>query len=71
MATATHLLNVLALKLRDELLQTLLVSVNANRPKDSLDVVSRGRGVAGKAEEEVSSEVLHFDFSVGQERSCQ
>lgn len=56
----TDLLDVLALKIGDELLQTLLVSVNANRLKDALDVSGRGGGVAGKAEQEVSGEVLHF-----------
>lgn len=64
MVGGTNLLDVLALKLRDELLQALLVGVNANRPEDTLDVGGRRGGVSGKAEEEKSCEVLHFEMSV-------
>lgn len=57
----TNLVDVLALELRDELLKALLIGVNTNGLKDRLDVRGRGGGVAGKAEEEVGCEVLHFE----------
>jgi hypothetical protein len=49
----TNLLDVLALELGNELLETVLVSIDTNRLKDGLDVFGRRGGVAGKAEEEV------------------
>jgi len=55
-----YLVDVLALELRDELVETLLVGLNTNRLKDSLDVVSGRRGVTTESEEEVCSQVLHF-----------
>lgn len=55
-----YLVDVLALKLRDELLKTLVISLNADGLKDLLDVSGLGRGVATEAEEKVCSEVLHF-----------
>jgi hypothetical protein len=58
----TNLLDVLALELLQELAEALLISVNADGGEDSLDVLSRGGGVAGKAEEKESGEVLHFDL---------
>ena len=58
---ATYLVDVLALELLKEGREALLVGVNANRAEDSLDVLSRGGGVAGQAEEEVSCHVLHLD----------
>jgi hypothetical protein len=56
-----YLVDVLALKLGDELLKAVAVGLDADRLKDGLDVGSRRRGVAAEAEEEVSCEVLHFD----------
>jgi hypothetical protein len=56
----TNLLEVLALELSNELVQALLIGVNANGREDRLDILSGGGGVASKGEEEVSGEVLHF-----------
>ena len=57
---ATHLLEVLALELGDDLLETVGVSVNADGGEDTLDVGGRGGLVAGEGEEQVSGEVLNF-----------
>lgn len=62
-----YLLDVLALEFREEGVEAVLVSVNANRLKDALDVGGRGAGVASEAEEKVGCEVLHFDFGL---QSC-
>jgi hypothetical protein len=59
---ASYLVDVLALKLGEELLQALIVSLNANGGEDTLDVGGGGGLVATEAEEEVSCEVLHFEF---------
>ena len=56
----THLVNVLALELRDELAKALLVGLDANGTKDLLDVIGGGGGVATDLEEEVSSNVTHL-----------
>lgn len=56
-----HLVDVLALELGEELLETLVVRLNADRLENGLDVGSRGGGVAAEGEEEVGSEVLHLD----------
>ena len=50
---STDLLDVLALELGKELLETLLIGIDTNRLKDVLDVGGGRGGVAGKAEEEV------------------
>jgi len=55
-----YLVDVLALKLRDELVKTLLIGLNSNGFENSLDVVGRRGGVATETEEEVCCEVLHF-----------
>ena len=60
-SVATYLVDVLALELLEEGREALLVGVNANRAENGLDVLSRGRGVAGQAEEEECCEVLHLD----------
>lgn len=57
-----YLLDVLAGKLRDELVEALTLSVNTDGGEDGLDVLGRGRLVASEVKEEVSSEVLHFGF---------
>lgn len=56
-----YLVDVLALELRQELGQAVIISLNANGAEDRLDVGSGGRGVATEGEEEVSCEVLHFE----------
>jgi hypothetical protein len=48
-----YLVDVLALKLGEELAETLFVRVDANGAQDTLDVLGGRRGVAGQAEEEV------------------
>jgi hypothetical protein len=58
---SSYLVDVLAIELRQELLEALLISLNADGAEDGLDVISRRAGVATKAQEEVSGEVLHFD----------
>ena len=58
--TPTHLSNVLALKLRDELANALLVRLDADGVEELLDVSSRRRSVAAEGEEEVGCEELHF-----------
>ena len=52
--------DILALELREKLLETLVVGLNANSTEDLLDVRSRGGGVAANLEEEVRSEVTHL-----------
>jgi len=56
----SYLLDVLALKLGDELVETVRLGVDANRLKNSLDVGGSGGLVAAELEEEVCGEVLHF-----------
>jgi hypothetical protein len=56
----SYLVDVLALQLGDELVQTLIISLNTDRFEDLLDIAGGRRGVATKAEEEVSCEMLHF-----------
>lgn len=68
-ARKTNLLDVLALELSHELAETLVVSVDADGGKDTLDIVGRGSLVAGEGEEEVSGEVLHFEWASVMESS--
>jgi hypothetical protein len=58
----TYLVDVLALKLGDQGVETVRVDLSTNGLKDGGDVLGGGGGVATEAEEEVSSEMLHFDF---------
>lgn len=59
-----YLVDILALELRDELVEALLVGFNTDRFEDSLDVFGGGRGVTTESEEEVGCEVLHFGSGV-------
>jgi hypothetical protein len=61
MRSTSYLVDVLALELTDELVETLAVSLNADRLEDLLDVAGGRRGVTTKAEEKVCRKVLHFD----------
>ena len=61
LSVASYLVDVLALELRDELLEALLIGLDTDGVEDLLDVGGRGRGVAAEAEEQVSRKVLHFD----------
>ena len=56
----TYSIDVLALELRDELLEAVLVGLNADGAQDLLDVRSGGGGVAANLEEEVRSEMTHL-----------
>lgn len=60
-AHSTNLLDVLALELSHELLETVGVSVNADGGENTLDIVGGGALVTGEGKEEVSGEVLHFE----------
>jgi hypothetical protein len=59
---APYLVDVLALQLLEESLKAVIISLNTNGVEDALDVLGGRGGVAGKAEEEVSCQVLHCDF---------
>jgi hypothetical protein len=59
-----YLWDVLALEFSKELLEALIVSIDANGAKNTLDVGCGGRSVATKAEEKVSCEMLHFEICV-------
>ena len=48
-----YLVNVLALELTKELVETLIVSLDADGGEDALDVFGGWGGVASEAEEEV------------------
>lgn len=63
MVGVTNLLEVLALELGDDLLETVTLGVNADGGEDGLDVGGGGSLVAGKGEEEVGSEVLHCELT--------
>lgn len=54
-----YLVDVLALKLGQELVQALAVGLDTDGLEDLLDVGGAGRGVAAQGEEKVSCEVLH------------
>ena len=56
-----YLLDVLARELRDELLETVTLSVDTDGGEDGLDVLGRGLLVAGEVKKEVGCEVLHFE----------
>lgn len=56
----SYLVDVLALELRQELVQTLGVGLDTNGLEDLLDVGGAGGGVTTQGEEKVSGEVLHF-----------
>ena len=64
MCDKSYLVDVLALKLGDELVETVGVSIDADGLEDLLDVFGGGRGVSTEAEEKVGCEVLHFDGGV-------
>ena len=58
--TETYGVDVLALELRDELGEAVLVSLNADGGENLLDVISRRGGVAADHEEEVCSNITHL-----------
>jgi hypothetical protein len=55
-----HLVNGFSFELRDELVETLVISLNADGANEFLDVRSRGRGVSTDLEEEVGSKITHL-----------
>lgn len=56
----SYLCQVLALELRDQLLQPLIVRFDANRFENAFNVGSGWGGVATKTQEKVCCEMLHF-----------
>ena len=56
----THLADVLALELRDELVEAVVIGLDASDIEELLDVRSRGGGVSTGLEEEVGSNVTHL-----------
>ena len=56
----TYSIDVLALELGDQLLETVILSLNANGRENLLDISGRRGGVATDLEEEVSSNVTHL-----------
>lgn len=66
----THLVDVLALELREELLQTLVVSLNADGLEDALDVLCAWAGVATEAEQEVCCEAISCQIHVHELRTA-
>jgi hypothetical protein len=60
MSESSYLVDVLALKLGEELLDALAVDLNTDGGEDGLNVRGAGAGLAAEREEEVSCEVLHF-----------
>lgn len=59
-----YLLQILALKLTDQLVQAVVVGFDANGVENLLDILCGWGGVATEAEEKVSCEVLHYGFSM-------
>jgi hypothetical protein len=60
MYISAYLLDVLALELRDESGEALIISFDTDGFENALDVLGRGRGVTAEGEEEICCEVLHF-----------
>ena len=54
-----YFLEILALELRDQLGETLVISFDTDGSEDGLDIFLGGRGIATKGEEEISCEMLH------------
>ena len=57
----TYLVDVLALKLGEELLKALVVGLDTDGLEDGLHVSGGRGGVSTETEEEVGCEVLHFE----------
>lgn len=57
----SYLVDVLALKLRQQLAQALGVDLDSDGLDDLLNVIGGGLVVAAESEEEVGCEVLHFE----------
>jgi len=56
-----YLVDVFALKLREQLLQALIVRLDADRAKDFLDIFGGRGAIASEAEEQVCCKMLHGD----------
>lgn len=59
---SAYLVDVLALELAEELVEALVIGRDSDGVENLLDVGSRRGGVAGKAEEQVGCDVLHFEL---------
>ena len=58
----THSLDVLSFQFLEKGFDTAGVGLNSNGRENGLDVGGRWGGIAGEVEEEVGSEVLHFEI---------
>jgi hypothetical protein len=61
----SYLLEIFALELGDQGLQTVIISFNSDGLEDGLDILLGWGGVSTEGEEEVSCEVFHFEFYGG------
>lgn len=59
---STYLVDVLATELREELVETLIVSLDTDSTKNLLDVCGGRRGLATDLEEEVCGDVTHLQL---------
>ena len=59
---SSYSIDILSLELREELVQAIVVAVNANGGNDLLDVSGGGVCLATDLEEEVSSNVTHLEL---------
>ena len=57
----SHLVDVLAVELRQECLQAVVIGLDTDGRENVLDVGSRRGGVSTEGEEEVGCEMLHLD----------
>lgn len=64
----TYGVDILALELRDELLEALFIGLDANGTENLLDIVSGRGGVATDLEKEVCSNVTHLRYT---KQPCQ
>lgn len=56
-----YFLEILAIELRDQLGETLIISFDSDRVQDGLDIFLRRRAFTTEGKEEVCREILHVD----------
>jgi hypothetical protein len=56
-----YLLDILALELGEESVETLIISFDSDGFENALDVLGRRRRVTAEGEEKICRKVLHFD----------
>lgn len=59
--SSSNLVDVLALELREELAEALVIGLDTDGVEDILDVAGARGGIPSKAQEKVCSKVLHFE----------